>query len=198
MITKIQIRDYRSCVDATFRLHPHLSVLIGPNSSGKTNILNAVLLLKKLVEEEKPYYNGDETAAGQSHLKVWFDIDGKSIFFDAVVDIFTDENNNDVIVSSKQYWVAHAFTGSRKRHHLPLWMFREPAWPRGQERIMRLSRAQRYVFARRSLIEIPDVLVKPLSAIANTLAEMRYYSASQFTNPANCPVSFEIEKEVSP
>lgn len=195
MIRKIQVRDYRSCLDTTFQLHPHLSVLIGPNSSGKTNILNAILLLKKLVEEEQYYHHGDETATGQSNLKVWFDVEGKTILFNAVVDIFTDENNNDVIVSSDQHWVAGDFTGNRKHIRFPMWMVREFMWSRGRERIMRISRHQRFVLGKRSRIQMPDSVIKPLSRIVETLAEMRYYSASQFTNPANCPVSFEIEKE---
>ena len=37
--------------------------------------------------------------------------------------------------------------------------------------------------------------VKVISNIAKFVSEMRYYSASQFTNPSNCPVSFGIEKE---
>jgi ABC-type lipoprotein export system ATPase subunit len=193
MITKIHVKDYRSCLDTTFQLNPNLSVLIGPNSSGKTNMLNALLLLKKLVEEEQYYYHRDESATGQCCLKVWFDIDGKTILLNAVVDIFTDENNNDVIVSSKQYWVASDFTGKRKHIHFPLWMVREFARS-GRERIM-LSLRQRHVIGRRLKIEVPDAVVKPLSSIVATLSEMRYYSASQFTNPANCPVSFEIEKE---
>ncbi|MFW9998379.1 MAG: AAA family ATPase, partial [Candidatus Odinarchaeota archaeon] len=39
MIKRIQIQDYRSCLDTSFDFHPNLSVLIGPNGSGKTNIL---------------------------------------------------------------------------------------------------------------------------------------------------------------
>lgn len=77
-------------------------MLIGPNSAGKTNILNALLLLKRLVEEEQFYYHGEEKPTGQSTLKVWFDFGAKKIILTAVVDIFTDDGNNDVIVSSTQ------------------------------------------------------------------------------------------------
>ena len=41
----------------------------------------------------------------------------------------------------------------------------------------------------------PDA-IKPLLNIANHLTDMRYYSASQFTNPGKCPVSVEIEKVI--
>jgi predicted ATP-dependent endonuclease of OLD family len=170
-------------------------VLIGPNSAGKTNILNALLLLKRLVDEEQFYYHGEEKPTGQSTLKVWFDFGGKKIILNAVVDIFTDDGNNDVIVSSTQYWTAKDFTGNQKRVSFPLWMIKEFDRAGGHEGIVRLTRTQRYVLGRRSRFEIPDKVIKPVRAIVDTLREMRYYSASQFTTPGDCPVSFEIEKE---
>ena len=125
MISKISVKDYRSCLNTTFKLHPHLSVLIGPNSAGKTNILNALLLLKRLVDEEQSHFRSKEEATGQCTLKVWFDVGGKKVILNAVIDIFTDDNNNDVIVSSNQYWTAKDFTGNQKRIRFPLWMVRE-------------------------------------------------------------------------
>jgi hypothetical protein len=170
MIRKISIEDYRSCLDTKFQLHPNLSVLIGPNSSGKE-------------------------PTGQSTLKILFDIDGKTVALTAVVNIFTDENNDDVVVSSRQYWTAKDFTGNRKRIDCPLWLVREFLLTKGRERYPRLVRHQRSLLRRRPRLEVPDSVVTPLKTIAESLAEMRYYSASQFTNPGNCPVSFEIEKE---
>jgi len=196
MITKIAIKDYRSCIDTSFQLHPHLSVLIGPNSSGKTNVLSALLLLKRLVEEEPYFFPRDETATGKSTLKTWFEIDGKTIMLNTVVGLFTDENNNDVVVSSKQHWIAKDFTGNQKHIRFPLWMVREFARSKGKEKFMHFNPKQRYLFDRKKIgMGLPDSLIKPLGSIVETLADMRYYSASQFTNPANCPVSFEIEKE---
>lgn len=74
-------------------------------------------------------------------------------------------------------------------------MIREIDRAGGHEGIVRLTRRQRYVLGRRSRFEVPDKVIKPVRAIVDTLREMRYYSASQFTTPADCPVSFEIEKE---
>ena len=51
MLKKIMIENYRSCLKTAFDCHPNLSVLIGPNSSGKTNILQAVMFLNKLTQE---------------------------------------------------------------------------------------------------------------------------------------------------
>jgi energy-coupling factor transporter ATP-binding protein EcfA2 len=195
MISKITVKNYRSCLNTTFVLHPNLSVLIGPNSTGKTNVLNALLLLKRLIEEEQDYYRGEEKPTGQCTLKVWFDIAGRKIILNAVVNILTDDSNNDVVVSSKQYWTAKDFTGNQKPIRVPLWMVTEFALDRGYEHVLRLSRRQRSIVGRQFRFQIPDKVVKPLRTIVDTLGEMRYYSASQFTNPSDCPVSFEIEKE---
>ncbi|MCH8012854.1 MAG: AAA family ATPase [Candidatus Marinimicrobia bacterium] len=195
MISKISVKDYRSCLNTTFELHPNLSVLIGPNSAGKTNILNALLLLKRLVDEKPYFYHGEEKPTGQCKLKVWFDVGGKKIILNAAVDIFTDDSNNDVVVSSNQYWTAKDFTGNQKQIRFPLWMVREFAWAEGHEGVVRFNLRQHYIPRRRFQFNVPDKVIKPLSAIVNTLGEMRYYSASQFTNPGDCPVSFEIEKE---
>ncbi len=195
MITKISVKDYRSCLNTTFKLHPNLSVLIGPNSTGKTNILNALLLLKRLVDEEQPHFRSREEATGQCTLKVWFNVGGKKVILNAVIDIFTDDNNNDVIVSSNQYWTAKDFTGNQKRIRFPLWMVRQFVRTEGRQGAHRFRYMQHYLIGRRARFYLPDKVIGPFSAIVDTLGEMRYYSASQFTNPADCPVSFEIEKE---
>jgi len=195
MIKGIEIQNYRSCLDTSFELHPNLSVLIGPNSSGKTNILNALLLLRKLAEEHQYYRHADEEPTRQCKLKVWFDIDGKKVTLSAVVDIFTDESNSDVVVSSHQQWYAKDFTGNRKMINLPLWLAREFVQAETRERFIRLDRLRMHGFDLKEGFKLPDSVRILLAQIAESLSEMRYYSASQFTNPANCPVSFEIETE---
>lgn len=56
-------------------------------------------------------------------------------------------------------------------------------------------RTQQYFMKQGFPVDIPEAAIKALNAVSHYVLEMRYYSASQFTNPANCPVSFEIEKE---
>jgi len=192
MIQKISIQDYRSCLDTTIELHPNLSVLIGPNSSGKTNILNAFLLLRKLLEEDEYHRFQEQEPTGQCILKVWFNVDKKTVIFTAKVDVFTDENNRDVIVSSHQRWYAKDFTGNKRLIQAPLWELNRRARQRGA---FRITYRQKYLLSRKPEILIPVSAADALEKIAENISEIRYYGASQFTNPANCPVSFEIEKE---
>lgn len=197
MIKKIQIKDYRSCLDTSFEFHPNLSILIGPNGSGKTNILNALLLLRKLTEPEYYYnYPVEEKPTGQCKLKVWFNIDGKKVILTAQIYIYTDEENNDIVFFSHQNWYLKDFTGDAKRFKLPLSLIRYMLDEGELRGLPRLYLRHRNIFENKmDRIKIPDEVKTPLSLIIRYLSEMRYYSASQFTNPSNCPVSFEIEKE---
>jgi len=195
VIRKVEIENYRSCLDTSFELHPNLSVLIGPNSSGKTNILNALLLLRQLTEEYPYAHRADEEATRQCKLKIGFDVGGKKITLSVLANIFTDESNKDVVFSSSEQWYAPEFTGNRKRARLPLWLARELTGEEGGERFFRFARRRMYRNKIKELVYVPIPLRMPIAQVADGLCEMRYYSASQFTNPAKCPVSFEIESE---
>ena len=47
----------------------------------------------------------------------------------------------------------------------------------------------------RAMEKLPDQFRPPLTAIGALLRDVKYYSASQFTNPSLCPVSFEMEQK---
>jgi DNA replication and repair protein RecF len=44
MLTSIRLQHFRSYTDVTFPLAPGVNIVVGPNASGKTNLLEAVLL----------------------------------------------------------------------------------------------------------------------------------------------------------
>lgn len=44
MIAEIRLRNYRSYIDQTFRLSPGVNIVVGPNASGKTNLLEALIV----------------------------------------------------------------------------------------------------------------------------------------------------------
>ncbi len=199
-LAKVSIEGYRSCLETSIDLQPNLSVLIGPNSSGKTNILKAILLLSNLIQEDgNPFMRRKIESTGQSKLRFWFDVGGKQAVLTADIDIFTDESNNDVIVSSNQRWYAFDFTGRRKEIHIPLWLIRETYRHKRKDYQYKyryeMSKATEYIWSSPKHMNLNEEFEHALVEIVNFLSEIRYYSASQFTNPSNCPVSFEIEKE---
>lgn len=47
MITNIRLQSFRSYQDASFEFDPGVNLIVGPNASGKTNLLEAVLLVAR-------------------------------------------------------------------------------------------------------------------------------------------------------
>ncbi len=96
MITDLRLQHFRSYDDASFELGPGVNIIVGPNASGKTNLLEAVLLLARgssyrasdaeLVQFDAPWARLDadtphghrvvklQAAAGDKYLKS-FEVD---------------------------------------------------------------------------------------------------------------------------
>lgn len=47
MITNIRLQKFRSYQDASFEFDPGVNVIVGPNASGKTNLLESILLVSR-------------------------------------------------------------------------------------------------------------------------------------------------------
>lgn len=47
MISSIRLQQFRSYKDASFHLDPSVNIIVGPNASGKTNLLEAVLVVAR-------------------------------------------------------------------------------------------------------------------------------------------------------
>ena len=102
MLKRIVISNYRSCLHTRINLHPNLTVLIGPNSSGKTNILQAIMLLKKLSQPTEHKSASEYPGALSCRVRSLFHLSGVQADLNAALKVFTDESNNDRVVDSKQ------------------------------------------------------------------------------------------------
>ncbi|HEV7454145.1 MAG TPA: DNA replication and repair protein RecF [Candidatus Saccharimonadales bacterium] len=100
MITDLRLQHFRSYGDASFELTPGVNIIVGPNASGKTNVLEAVLIIatgssyrardSELVAFGAPWARLDadtphgtrivklQTEAGEKVLKS-FEIDGQKL-----------------------------------------------------------------------------------------------------------------------
>lgn len=82
MITDLRLQNFRSYKDASFELGPDVNIVVGPNASGKTNLLEALLVLARgssyrakdseLVRFGAPWarLDGHLTAGGQRTAKL--------------------------------------------------------------------------------------------------------------------------------
>jgi ABC-type polar amino acid transport system ATPase subunit len=195
MLKQITIENYRSCLRTVIDLHPHLSVLIGPNSSGKTNILQAIMFLKKIALEDPFDTRHDGLITTNSRIKAQFRHRGVEIELRASIDAYTDESNNDVMAGSKQGWIFKKKGVKKESLGGPIAFFMQPNFG---------SRIRHYSVAAflqraygKSLAKIAGIRNwwQPLSAVARFCQGIKYYSASQFTNPGSAPASLQIERE---
>ncbi len=82
MITDLRLQHFRSYSDDSFEVSPGVNIIVGPNASGKTNLLEAVLVLARggsyrardldLVQFDQPWarLDCDSTQAGQRTVKI--------------------------------------------------------------------------------------------------------------------------------
>jgi DNA replication and repair protein RecF len=82
MITDLRLQQFRSYTDDSFELSPGVNIIVGPNASGKTNLLEAVLMLARgssyrahdteLVQHEQPWARLDchSDQGGQRTVKI--------------------------------------------------------------------------------------------------------------------------------
>ena len=195
MLATISVKNYRSCLATKFDCHGELSVLIGPNSSGKTNVLQAVMFLNKMAQQDVNVRFTREPATVNSAIRARFRDGAITVSLLATVEAYTDEANNDVLTAASQKWSIARPDGERATFELPL-VFGAPL---DEPTLF----GERYTYSRQrrrlhdSVLreEVPDWARPVFARAAAFCAGIRYYSASQFTNPGACPVSFEIQRE---
>lgn len=202
-IEQFRITHYRSCIETVFQPKLLLSVLIGPNGSGKTNALNGMFLLKKISSIGSRYYP-EEAGANECSLTVRFRVDGKRVTYKARVKYSTDAQNVDNVVTADERWNLYEITGKRTWFRFPLALLEISHTSRfGMVHELRTIRAEvRYrrlygPYPSRSALatEIPSAAFPALRKIYEFISGTRYYSASQFTSPSECPVSFEVDED---
>lgn len=186
MLESIKISGYRSCLNTVFNPQPGLSVLIGPNGSGKTNVLRAILLLKKAMHIPFPRDFEELSAADDVELQIELRHEKRRSTLTAVMSLYVDENNDDVVLQHTPAWrIAEFASGKTTKLNLDSGDFIGYDWPFfGKKRTL--------------LFSGPDIDKKYLGdfkSMAHFFDHMEYYGAAQFANPAECPVSFVIERE---
>ena len=199
MLKRIVLENYRSCLRTVIDLHPELTVLIGPNGSGKTNILQGIMLLNQLAQgpEHAPGLRGLATT---SRVKAGFQPPNGKWKADlrATVDKYTNESNNDIVVKSRQNWTLRTTAGRPQvlSTEVPL-----NVAGFARKEMHRYAPEQIYAYhhyMNRVLYSgnpTPEWAQSIFVDVAKFCRGIRYYGASQFTNPGSCPTSFEIERE---
>ena len=201
MLKHVVIENYRSCLHTSIDFHPNLSVLIGPNGSGKTNILQAIMFLNKMAREPERHLSHGGGISVTSRLKATFKQGGTLARLSAAVDAYADESNNDVMVASRQRWTLERQDKKQAVLSAPLSITGRLGTISMYRRMFGAGSSHYYEYVRRHLGltsrsgSSDRWIFQSMRQIAGYCAGIRYYGASQFTNPGTCPASFEIDRE---
>lgn len=95
--TEIRLQNFRSYTDESFELSDGVNIVVGPNASGKTNLLESVMVLAlgrsyrvkdiELIQYDKPWTRLDGLLEHNSRvLKLVRDVDGVSVKKELQID----------------------------------------------------------------------------------------------------------------
>jgi hypothetical protein len=137
-------------------------------------------------------------------MRVVFRVGDTRVGYSASINYVTTEQNADDIVSAVENWDIGFQDGSVGRSELPLSVLRIPSresfWMLAEhmswkERQKSPSMPIQEIASRISAEMVEPAFKPVLVEVAKFVSKMNYYSASQFTNPSDCPPFFELESE---
>jgi AAA15 family ATPase/GTPase len=181
-----KITAYRSCLNTTITPHPQLTTLIGINGVGKSNLLNAIVLLRKIIQRNRPVQLHQRRLGSQCGVSFELIHEGKVIRAKGLIYYDTDEKNQDEVLSSIIKWNFKDHLNNRKWFELPLGVF--------VKYIDLVTPSDIYRYFTNFDKPIPKKITPVLIHLLKYLSGINYYSASQFSDPSKCPVSIELDE----
>jgi len=190
-----RIQSYRSCVDTEINFNEELTSLIGVNGAGKTNILNGLLLLNKMVNSGFGIIKlGDNY--NQSKIDFELTLEKKSIQIKGVMFYDTDEHNTNYVKYSYFSWNFNEFINIPNWIKIPSGFFDLVVLsPLNIQDSKLISEINNFNGLSENYIDLEKfaVIFQIFNKVIEYLNQIKYYSASEFSNPSECPSSLELE-----
>lgn len=202
-LRSFEINTYRSCLRTKFTLHDELTGLIGVNGSGKSNILNALTLLRKIYRSRPPTRDTEPSSRSKCRIRAEIEHQNKTLWIKGDVEYETDERNFDEVYFSDLKFNFREFTDYSNwlsipiqllRYSRPFVMVPDESQVATRQTIFfryfafRDPRAYKTIGRSRKIRQL-------LLNVADFFDGINYYSASQFSDASQCPVSVELEED---
>ncbi|RYF19783.1 MAG: ATP-binding protein [Flavobacteriales bacterium] len=186
-LKRADIINYRSCLDTRLPINDTLTALIGINGVGKTSLLNSLMLARNITVR-RGYLQEEYSFDATTIIKLYFEID--KIEFQFKLEILHDigPHNLDEVeaytafykISSSRHWIklnlTHVDYAIKTRDN-----------PSDNSAFNRI-RAQS--FFKSVDFKLKDEILDTIKYLRN----ISYYSASQFSDPSKCSISFELDE----
>lgn len=100
-LKSFEIDSYRSCRKTKFPLHNNLTGLIGVNGAGKSNILNAIMLMRKIYRAGSLTRDKESSSRSKCRIATEIEYQNKILFMKGNVIYEADEHNYDEVYYSE-------------------------------------------------------------------------------------------------
>jgi len=199
-LKSFKIKSYRSCQNVQFDIKNNLTTLIGLNGAGKSNVLNSILLIKKVFGVHHRYYRSvdEESLSGNCFFEVVLENNDNLVYVKDKIVYKTDDNNQDEVVYVDLQWKFSQYLDN-KWVNIPIEYILNDGKSNRLYFLHSLRRQRASVKKMKELSlffdsqTFKDHLLPLVRKVVKFFDSISYYSASQFSDPTRCPISVEFE-----
>ncbi|MEG9329008.1 AAA family ATPase [Salinimicrobium catena] len=178
-ILHVEINNYRSCIETRFDLPMNLMALIGANGVGKSNILYGLQLFTKTDRRKRFFTEESKDELLNTQINLVTEFENKTLFIRSTFYYETDERNIDEVYHTE---VKYRIKGENSRK-----------WNIIDNEVYEIIE----FLERRRIRQLPKQFqtekIKFAVRLIESLSNLSYYSATQFSDPSKCPISIELD-----